>query len=328
MKTSDDNYEDLRRLWGADLTEQCTGTDYTILADLGRAYAAKSRTGAAALLIELFDVPALAVGRRTSGCDLVPHGSMRFAHGSRQWTAPAAALLCTDNSLLEAFAVLAADVHDRLTEPLPTWPLLVGIVEEWQALLAPSERPSGTTELGLWGELWLLATSVTPDDLVAAWRGPDGEASDFFVDGKAAEVKTSRQRRRHHVSLGQVMAPVGDHAAWMLSLWVGIDPIRGHTVPMLVDQILERVANPAATLRQMLKGGYLPAARAAYDRRFVLLDEPEWYAVTDVPQVRAVDPGVSRLRYVVQLDESCRAPMPAVAALWRHFLGRDYRSLP
>jgi hypothetical protein len=107
-------------------------------------------------------------------------------------------------------------------------------------------------------------------------------------------------------------------------MWVGIDPIRGETVPVLVDRVLARVADPASTLRRIVTAGYSPADRGAYDASLVLLAEPEWYPVADVPRVRAADPGVSALRYLVSLDETRRAGPSDAAALWHHFLSTKY----
>ncbi|MDI1484349.1 PD-(D/E)XK motif protein [Polyangium sp. y55x31] len=317
-------HNELRLLWGRDLGEPSSTTDYTLLADLGHAYAACSREGFPTLVVELSDIPAFAAGRRAAGFELVPHRALQFAHAGRQWTAPAAVLLCKDPELVDAFTVLAADVHSRLLASRPSWANIVSVVEEWQSLMAPRGRPSVEAEVGLWGELWLLVSSAAPDRLLAGWRGPDRDASDFFLDGRAAEVKTSRHRRQHHVSLSQVLEPVGDKRAWLLSLWVGIDPIRGRTVPALVDKILERVADPALALRRLLTAGYSPADRNAYEGSFVVLAEPEWYRVTDVPRVRAADPEVSRLRYVVSLDEGRCVPASEAKELWNHFLGHDY----
>ena len=82
----------------------------------------------------------------------------------------------------------------------------------------------------------------------------------------------------------------------------------------------------ADTLRRLSIAGYVPADRGSFQARLSLLAEPKWYGVQDVPRVRAVDPGVSRLRYVVSLDECLCAGDAEATQLWEHFLGCDYRT--
>jgi hypothetical protein len=79
-----------------------------------------------------------------------------------------------------------------------------------------------------------------------------------------------------------------------------------------------------AALRRLLRAGYSPPNRAGYAATFVVLAEPEWYSVADVPRVRAADPGVSHLRYRVALDEARRADGVRSDSLWRHFHGHAY----
>jgi hypothetical protein len=300
--------------------------DYSLLAGANGIYVARAKTGTPALVIQLPEVPSGALGRRAGGCELLPYASLQFVSAKRAWTAAAAAFLCTDQDLLDVFVVLAADLERRLGSCPREWRSIVSLVEEWQSLMAPRGRTSMEAEVGLWGEIWLLTASAAPDRLLSAWRGPDREPVDFFLDGKAVEVKTSRLRRQHWVSFAQVMNPVGDAEAWLLSLWIGLDPIRGETVPAMATRLLARVGDPAQALRRLAAAGYVAGDRAMYDMRIALLSEPEWYPMGSVPRVRSADPGVSRLRYTVSLDETHREHAAAAASLWRHFLACDYGS--
>jgi hypothetical protein len=325
MNRSRPRVDELLRKWENSLRPGGAETDYSLLEVGAGVHAGRSRAGAAALLIELTDVPSPLVGRRSAGFELLPYGSLAFVYGDRRWTSGAAALVNTDPELLSVFAVLAADVEERVSENGRMWKHVVAIVEEWQSLMAPRGRPSAESEVGLWGELWLLAVSTNPDLLLAGWRGPDREEADFFVDGTTVEVKTSRQAGQHHVSLSQLLAPMGQRDAWLLSLWVGLDPIRGCTVPSLADRLIARVTNPSDALRRLATAGYVPADRQFYEATLVLLIEPRWYAVTDVPKVRVVDSGVSRVRYMITLDESLATSDSA--SLWWHFIGREYEGV-
>jgi hypothetical protein len=313
----------LRGLWGADPGEP-GDTDYRLLAEVEGAFIARARDGLPALFVPMKDLGTAPVGRRASGCELIGHSSTRFVFQGRDAVGPAAALLCIDPDLFDAFAVLAMDVAQRVRDSGGTWSSMLSAVEEWQTLLAPRGRPSAETEEGLWGELWFLSQAEDVEQAFAAWCGPDGGATDFFLGGRSAEVKTSRHHRQHHVSLSQVDAPVGTHDAWLLSIWVKVDPGTSSTVVQLAERFLDRVRDRSAALRRLARAGYSPADKSGYAAAFVVLAEPEWYAAADIPRVRAADPGVSHLRYRVALDETRRADGPLSDSLWQHFHGHKY----
>lgn len=311
-----------REHWAGE-AQPVVATDYELLADYDGAFVARSKTGLAALVLPVKELGAAATGRRASGCELVGHASLRFVHRGREWDGAAAALICTEPELVDAFAVLAADVLAR-THGALSWQSIVAVVEEWQTLLTPRGKPSKETELGLWGELWFIEQSRNVGRALSAWRGPDGDATDFFHDGFAAEVKASRTEGQHFVSQAQVDAPVGFHDSWLLSLWAKADPGSVLSVPWLVDAILARAPDQGEALRRLARAGYSPADRREYATSFTLLSAPVWFPVSAVPRVRVADPGVFQLRYRVVLDKSLRADVRTSERLWRHFHEHDY----
>ena len=306
----------LQRYWSNG--RPAKGYHYTLLGEIDGTYPARSRDGLPALVIPVPAIGPTATGRRAAGCELAGHSSLRFAHAGRKWDQPAAVLICNNPEVVDVFAVLATDVVRRLGRKA-TWTAVLLIVEEWQALLAPRGRPSAEIELGLWGELWFISQSADVDRAIGGWRGPERDATDFFIAGIAAEVKTTKARRQHHVSLSQVESPVGVHEAWLVSLWLKVDPASKETVPFLVDEILRRASDAGEALRRIARGGFSPVDRHEYTIGFTMLSAPEWYAIADVPRVRVADTGVSHLRYRVSLDED-RCAKPVVAErLRRHF---------
>ncbi|HEY4243190.1 MAG TPA: PD-(D/E)XK motif protein [Kofleriaceae bacterium] len=285
-------------------------------------YGATTKDGLPALVVPLAAIGDRVIGRRAAGCELRAIRSARFHFRQEIWEGAAAALVCTERAARDIFSVLAVDIATRLPDK-PSWATVAQSVAEWQALLAAAENPSATSELGLWGELWFIDRAVTPSLLVAGWRGPERDATDFFVDGVAAEVKASRQARQHHVSLSQVQEPVGEHPSYLLSLWVKEDPVRGLTVTELVARIELAIDDRAALLRGLLRAGYSQTS-GAYTAHYVVLDEPEWYATAAVPTVRVVDPGVTNIRYRVSLDVTTAVERARANELWTHFLGQSY----
>jgi hypothetical protein len=300
--------------------------DFKIAVSLGAAFLARARSDAPTLLIPLSSAPDVA-GRRGGGFSLSPVGRVVFEYEDRHWEQAAATLECTESHLVDTFLILVLDIVRRLgTASAPIdWQTVVAWVDEWQTLLA--RRPALTAEqqLGLWGELWVISNALRVDGLLAAWRGPESEATDFFLDGVALEVKTSRQAHVHHASQRQIESPAGRYPAYLLSVWLGIDPVRGVSLAELVDSVLARTAEAAAVLKKMASLGYVPIDRDQYSTRFVPLDRPRWFRAEDVPRVRVVDSGVSQIRYVVSLDVDRALTDEQARVLWEHFCDAEPR---
>jgi hypothetical protein len=296
--------------------------DYQIAAAVGTAFLARARSGAPTLLVPLKTAP-VAVGRRGGGFSLNPVSRVVFEHEGRRWEQPAATLECTENQLIDAFLVLVVDIARRLRSSgeEDAWEAIVRWVEEWQVLLTRRVVLTTEQQLGLWGELWIVSVAGNPDSLVEGWRGPEREATDFFLGGIALEVKASRRAHVHHVSLRQVDLPVGVHESYLLSMWVGIDPVHGVSLAELVDKTLARAADAPALLKQVTLLGYTPRDRDQYPTRFVLLELPIWFRAKHIPRVREIDAGVSRVRYEVTLDIDKAVSDDFAMSLWHHFCG-------
>ena len=293
--------------------------DYRIATSVGPAFLARARSGAPTLLIPL-DFAPVTVGRRGGGFSLSPSPRVAFEHAGRRWEQAAAILECTESNLADAFFVLVVDIARRLAAAGEiSWPTILAWVEEWQTLLARRAALTAEQQLGLWGELWVISNAANPDPLVTAWRGPEGEAVDFFFDGVALEVKVSRRAHVHHVSQRQIDLPVGVHKAYLLSVWVGIEPVRGISLAELVDAALARVSDAPSLLKHIALLGYSPLDRDQYATRFTPLETPLWFNAEDVPRVRTIDPGISQVRYVVALDIDKSLGSDVAGVLWRHF---------
>jgi hypothetical protein len=316
-----DVLDDLRRAW--QLEAPGGGHDFVLMQAFGRCYAARNRRGEPAFVVPLSMVPPGAVGRTGAGFELTAHPSLHFEFEGKSWDGAAAALSLKDVDVVESFAVLAADVIQRLGEDA-RWADVVAIVSEWQELFAPRGKPTAEAELGLWGELWFIAGSLDVDTMLVGWRGPERDATDFFVNGRSAEVKASRAQRVHRVSQSQVTRPAGDHPAWFLSLWVKADPASETTVSTLVDRILTRASDQRDAWVRISNAGYRQGDRRHFGTSYALMQAPEWYPASAIPRVREADPGVSDLRYRVVLDEARRERDETASMLWHHFQGRDY----
>lgn len=294
-------------------------TDFRIALQLGPTFIGRGKDGSPAILVPLESAPG-AAGRRGGGFALRGVPAVAFDYDGRRWEQAAATLECTEVELLDSFLVLAIDLARRLaSDDGIAWQTVVACVDEWQTLLARRSPMTVERQLGLWAELWMISVAIDADRLVAAWRGPEADSTDFFLDGAAVELKASRQQHVHHISARQVPRPVGDHDAYLLSFWVGMDPIRGVSLSELFDRVLARVGDAPAFHKQAALVGYAAADREQYVTKFVPLEEPLWFRTDDVPRVRSVDAGVSQIRYVATLDPDRALAGDDAKRLWHHF---------
>ena len=301
-------------------------SDYRIAATLGAAFLARARSGRVTLLVPLSQVGG-AVGRSGGGFTLSSAPQVAFAHDGREWDQASAILECTDDQLADSFLVLVLDLARRMDSISGeiTWPLILAWVEEWQYFLGRKNLLSPEQQLGLWGELWVIARASDTDSLFGAWLGPDQEPVDFFHDTIGLEVKVARRAHVHHVSQTQVDRPKGDFETYLLSIWVGVDSNQGVSLAAIVDLLLNKVSDPSSLLRRLARVGYTPLDRAEYGTRFLVLEEPKWFRADDVPRVREIDEGISNVRYTVTLDvDDCLDPARS-RALGQHFWGLESR---
>jgi hypothetical protein len=230
-------------------------------------------------------------------------------------------LECIEPSLEETFLVFANDVAARIATLAREveWADVIATFDDWQGLFAARSRLTPESELGLWAEVWFILQSAAPDRVASSWVGPDMAPVDFLLDGIGVEIKASQTRLAHFVSQTQVDRPIGDHESVFLSLWVGIDPVGGERLPVLVDAMLLRLEDPVHALKNLLLAGYTALDRELYSRPFMLLEPPAWFSHDTIPRVRSADPGVSRLRYLVELNPERQLSAEETARLRGHF---------
>ena len=293
-------------------------TDYSIVTVRGQApsgtHFARARGGEPALLIPVQHVGSEST-RLTQGLALHAAPALEFARGEDTWRAPGAVIECRDPNLVKTFAAMAVAILGRIDgdEP-PTWEAVAALFSEWEQMLAHRGTLGAEPELGLWGELWCLSRTARLDVLLAAWRGPEAAHVDFLLDGNGFEIKASRRPGVHHVSQAQVDGKYGAVHTTFVSLFVAIDPLRGATLTELVDR-LTTVATDICMLEEKLAAtGYSHDDADSYVNRYALLEPPLFFSAEAIPRVRQADPGVSDLRYRVEVDRNRSLAGPELEA--------------
>lgn len=232
-------------------------------------------------------------------------GSVDFDLGPHSFKSSAAVIECGNRDLEKTFGVLARDIADSLkaVKRRPAPQQVSQALSKWERLLRSRRRLTRDEIIGLWGELWLLLQFPEIDHGVLAWRGPEDEPVDFVGGGVGLECKTSTRRLEHYVSQDQLTRPLGDLRVLIVSLWVGEDATDGETIEDLVTSIDNRIANPVAFEAKLLETGYCRSDGPQYPLRLRNLEEPRWIPVKYVPRVREADPGISHIRFLVNLPE-------------------------
>ena len=109
------------------------------------------------------------------------------------------------------------------------------------------------------------------------------------------------------MSKGEGKATGGNVRLLVASLWVVHDAV-GRSLAALVDAIGESAAEAVAFEQKLLAAGFSRRDADAYSRRFAVGAPFLFFDATALPRIRAFDPGISSIRYVVELDASDALP--------------------
>lgn len=116
--------------------------------------------------------------------------------------------LSTDPILQEYFLKTIDSILDDLPNPILGSQinlLITNLVTLFRALAQPPSK----FVAGLWAELFLIARSSNPKQMLHAWHSEAVERYDFSWDSQRLEVKASSDRISiHHFSYEQVYPPV------------------------------------------------------------------------------------------------------------------------
>jgi len=304
------------------MPDTSTGSEYEILEELAGSFFGKGKTGESVLLVPTSAEPSPS-DRSTGGVSLSFSRDVRFDVRGAPFTSPAAILGCGNDALLSTFRVLARDVAERADARTrrPSPRLVSQLLSSWEQLLRARRVLSRDEEVGLWGELWTIHLCPDADTAVTVWRGPDAAPIDFVGGGIGIECKTTLRRLEHHVSQAQVDRPLGDLPVFLLSLWVDQDDVSGKTINGLVGDLAHRVTSPLELEKKLLAAGYSRADAHHYGMQLRHLEAPLWFPVDSVPRVRAVDAGVSDIRFTVSLEEAKALPGERGIALLAQLCG-------
>lgn len=125
--------------------------------------------------------------------------------------------------LFPYFHGFAVAVADRVQlDGLDSHTAIVECLARWRDLFREATKLSPEQQLGLFGELWLLARLITrhgADTALEAWTGPAGHAHDFRLGTTEIEVKSTTGEHRVHIISSETQLTASDGAElFVLSL--------------------------------------------------------------------------------------------------------------
>jgi hypothetical protein len=216
-----------------------------------------------------------------------------------------------------SFAVSLADRIQLQSQPVSA--ALELTLLNWNQLLRAIHLLSVESQLGLIGELWVLARLIrgSGPNALDTWTGPMGEPHDFRLASNEFEIKTTISATRSHMINGEdQLVPSPSHQLYVLSIQVEPAGAGGRSLPELVDRVLDLLSDQPAVLdrfgRSLGRVGYDDRDKALYKERWQLRSRPRLISVDDsCPQltrarVEALDPKnshrISELHYRVNLE--------------------------
>jgi hypothetical protein len=138
--------------------------------------------------------------------------------------------------LASSFAVVAATLLATLVA-VPSGQDVIDFLDSLVDLLAPRRVASGATVVGLWGELWLIATAEDPAAFASAWHGAASDRFDFSFPDARIEVKTTTGSRRLH-EFGLEQLEGGDRKPTLIASLTVANDASGSTVMDILTELL------------------------------------------------------------------------------------------
>lgn len=180
-------------------------TAFTLSQPLGRS---GCRVGVAHTSRVVLAVPPIATyGVSLQRLEYLPSAVLQFTDSTGElWEETSGYIACEvvtdaeEHVMLGIYAYLVNEL-DRGADPTIVGHEVTALRSLFSALTTASQRE----EIGLWGELFVIAESQDPVALAAAWGRDPQRVFDFAVDRDRLEIKTTTKPARDHIfSLSQL----------------------------------------------------------------------------------------------------------------------------
>jgi hypothetical protein len=221
---------------------------------------------------------------------------------------------------IELFAEMAHDVlgviHARRgTDSRTVLIAFLARIIAWQEFMERGQPPvlGPDAEVGIFGEILILrdlvASGIPPLEAVSAWKGPVRGLRDFEIKHGAIEVKSTLAAEGFPAKIGS-LDQLDDSSVKPLFVAAVRLALKdsGQTLPALVGDVNRRLQESASALDgfadKLVRGGYLEAFAAHYERRFTSVSTRIIPVGEGFPRlIRGnIAQEVSSARYVLDID--------------------------
>ncbi|MBZ9654015.1 PD-(D/E)XK motif protein [Phyllobacterium lublinensis] len=203
-------------------------------------------------------------------------------------------LSAVKRSLYRSFFSLVGEIaNDVINKAMTPADAITAAVGRWDALLLRQSILSDESQMGLFGEIWLLRRLIGSmgHHALTAWVGPLNQAHDFRVGDNEFEVKTtSSVDRIHRINGAGQLVPSLGCSLHLVSIQVAKAGSGGESLPEAVSSVetsLSEWPKESDRFRSLLdKVGYDFRDEALYDVRRRLRHQPMLIPILDgVPRL-------------------------------------------
>ncbi|MDE5052471.1 PD-(D/E)XK motif protein [Niallia taxi] len=270
--------------------------EYTMKHVINNFYLGKTYANQHCLLLSYPRESFLQAGRVTKGISLKYFSSEDFLINGDKTENAWAVITCLDPILNSLFTVLAEGIKDRSNNNLMNSPRdILEYIMDWQELLASVPSLTEKQLQGLWGELYFILHTNSPEKAITVWEGPNKKKFDFSNNGIDIEVKTSLNRHIHTFSDEQLQVKSTLLKRYIYSLYLDEDITGGKSTSDLVNEIRNILPRVELFEKKLLLSGY--KEDSFQDQKKFSIQSSKLVAISNVPKVRQKDIGVFNLKY-------------------------------
>ena len=144
-----------------------------------------------------------------------------------------------NKNLKEIFFNICSMLLEELGDE-PNFELVIKYLEGLKNLFSKLVKKSSKSEIGLWGELFIIFNSITPTELIKSWHINSKETFDFTFSNFKIEVKTTQKNERIHDFSNNQLNKLIEYNGFIASIMTFISE-NGVTIFDLIELINERI---------------------------------------------------------------------------------------
>lgn len=208
-----------------------------------------------------------------------------------------------DSTQLQVFGDVVSLLLNRL--PQEDEKGISDLIDQLVELFSSLNQPSISSIVGLWGELFLIWQSKTPELVAKAWHASPQDKFDISDGASRVEIKTTRGPRQHFFSFEQI-APLPNVSIVVASL-ILTESHDGLDVLQLLAQVMQKLSDEKIRSHVAKIGLRTIGGDLTFDRKIKF--DPvsaginlRYYSSSDIPKPLAPPLGVTEIKFKSDLQ--------------------------